>query len=338
MATDSAMVGLVLSGGGAKGAYQAGALSYLAEVGFKPHMIAGTSIGALNGAVLASHQPFPLAVRRLNELWDRLTLEKIIHLNPGAAIRPLGYAVETLVPQSGFFRDWLRDFLIKQRLLRVSDGLFNPAPIERLIRETVNVQGLKTGIELWVAVFPSLNIPGLNYTWLLDFVHAATGTEAHWLRAQDFIDTPGVLYNLLLASAAIPFAFPKREINGQHYVDGGLADNVPLRALVKRGCTHAIVLHLSNGAAWSRHDFPIQIIEIRPQAQILKTETPVLGTLSSLLDFSPGRIRELKQRGYEDAKSLLSPIIETLVAISEQRKAHDSLIDSTAQIVNDDPL
>lgn len=54
--------GLVLTGGGAKGAYQAGALKYLAEIGFEPAIISGTSIGAFNGAVLSSIRPFPSAV------------------------------------------------------------------------------------------------------------------------------------------------------------------------------------------------------------------------------------------------------------------------------------
>ena len=51
-------IGLVLAGGGAKGAYQSGVVKYLAEIDFAPHIIAGTSIGALNGAILASNTSF----------------------------------------------------------------------------------------------------------------------------------------------------------------------------------------------------------------------------------------------------------------------------------------
>lgn len=109
--------------------------------------------------------------------------------------------------------------------------------------KAVNPAALRRGIELWVTVFPSLKIPGLGYDWLIDFVRAQTGTDAHWLCAQDFADDT-TLYNLLLASAALPLAFPSREINGRFYVDGALADNVPIRALAKRGCTHVIVIHL----------------------------------------------------------------------------------------------
>jgi NTE family protein len=331
------IVGLVLSGGGAKGAYQVGALRYLAEVGFEPQMIAGTSIGALNGAVLSSHPPFNLAVGRLSELWDRLSEERIVRANSSAVFKSVTRLAGAFSPKLNAVRRWLVEFMTGQGLLEGSDALFDPEPIERLIRGAVDRNGLETGVELWVAVFPALEISGFDYAWLLDFVRAASGTQAQWLRAQDFANNPDVLYSLLLASAAIPLAFPKREVNGCLYVDGGLADNAPLGALVERGCTHAIVIHLSNGAIWDRHDFPIQVIEIRPQDQILKTETPVVGTISTLLDFSFERIQELKRRGYEDAAKIIRPIIQTLVTASQQRRSHDLLVESTKRLIAYDP-
>ena len=209
-------IGLVLTGGGAKGAYQAGALTYLTELGLVPQIIAGTSIGALNGAVLASHRSFPQGVRRLNELWQQLSQAPILHSNTGTALDVLSYTAQTFVPT---WREWLQDFLIEQELLKERTTIFDPAPIELLLREAVNLAELRRGIELWVTVFPSLKIPGLGYDWLLDFIRARTGTEAHWLCVQDFADD-ATLYNLLLASAALPLAFPSREVNGQFYVDG----------------------------------------------------------------------------------------------------------------------
>jgi NTE family protein len=210
-----------------------------------------------------------------------------------------------------------------------------------LLKEKIALSELRRGIELWVAVFPSLNIPGFDYDWLnaaIDWFRAQTGTQAHWLCVQDCQDDE-TLHNLLLASAAIPLAFPQRQVNGQHYVDGGLADNIPLGALAARGCTHAIVIHLSNGEVWNRHDFPNQtIIEIRPKQPINQSDTPIIGSISSLLDFSSERINELKQRGYEDAKRCLESIIQTFQVVREQRQIHNSLMDSTRQLVNDLPL
>jgi NTE family protein len=229
-------------------------------------------------------------------------------------------------------------FLIEQGLLKDSTTIFDPAPIEKLLREKIHSNNLRNGIELWVTVFPSLKIPGLGYDWLVDFVRARTGTDAHWLCVQDFKDDE-TLYNLLLASAALPLAFPSREVNGKSYVDGGLADNVPLKALAARGCTHAIIIHLNNGVTWNRHDFREQtIIEIRPEQPINKSEMPIIGLIDSWLDFSFERITELKQGGYEDAKRCLNPIIESFRIIQEQRQTHDKLVNSTQQLLNDPPL
>ncbi len=327
-------LGLVLTGGGAKGAYQVGALKYIAELGLEPQIIAGTSIGALNGAVLSAYRPFPYAVQRLNQLWEQLGKAKILRPNTGAVLRSFSYATQTFTPT---LRGWLLDFLVAEGFMQDSSAIFDPAPIEELLREAVKPDELRRGIELWVTVFPSLKIPGLGYDWLVDFIRARTGTDAHWLCIQDFTDDE--IYNLLLASAALPLAFPSRKVNGKSYVDGGLADNVPLRALAKRGCKNIIVIHLKNGAAWNRHDFPEQtVIEIRPSEGIEKSDTLIIGKINSYLDFSSERIAELKKRGYEDAKRCLIPIMEVFRTVKDQRQSHNSLVNSTQRLLNEPPL
>ncbi|MHC5717911.1 MAG: patatin-like phospholipase family protein [Nostoc sp.] len=328
-------LGLVLTGGGAKGAYQVGALQYIAELGLEPQIIAGTSIGALNGAVLSAYRPFPYTVQRLNQLWEQLSKAEILRPNTGAVLRTLSYTTQAFTPT---LREWLLDFLIAEGLMQNSSAIFDPTPIEQLLREAVNPGELRRGIELWVTVFPSLKIPALGYDWLVDFIRARTGTDAHWLCIKDCTDDETV-YKLLLASAALPLAFPSREVNGQSYVDGGLADNVPLRALAKRGCKNVIVIHLKNGAAWNRHDFPEQtVIEIRPEERIEKSDTPIIGKIDSYLDFSSERIAELKKRGYEDAKRCLIPIMEVFRTVKDQRESHNSLVNSTQRLLNDPPL
>lgn len=338
MIASESKFGLVLTGGGAKGAYHVGALRYLAELGFSPHIIAGTSIGALNGAVLASQPSFEQAVQRLEQLWDQLGEANILRPNIAAALPLLSYAAQTLIPT---FSQWMTKFLLEQNLLNDHSAIFDPKPIEDLLQKTVTLEDLKRGPELWVTVFPSLHIPGLKYDWLMglvDLLRARAGTEAHWLRAQDCEDEE-TLHSLLLASAAIPLAFPKRTVKDQHYVDGGLADNVPLTALAQQGCTHAIVIHLQNGSAWSRYDFPEQtVLEIRPGKPIGKSDIPVIGGISSLLDFNPNRIADLKQCGYEDAKRCMEPILRTFKTVTDMRKQQASLVESTYRLINDPPL
>ncbi|NEO53456.1 MAG: patatin-like phospholipase family protein [Okeania sp. SIO3B5] len=328
-------IGLVLAGGGAKGAYEAGALRYLAEINFAPHAIAGTSIGALNGAVIASYPDFSVAVEQLNILWDKLGSEKVLHLNP-KGMKQVAYNVaETFVPT---FQSWFFDFISEIVIDRDKVSLFNPNTVEKLLKEAVKPSAIRSGKELWVAVFPALKIPGINYNHLLGMLTVLAGSSAKWLRVQDCGDDE-LLCNLLLASAAIPFAFPPREINGKYYVDGALGDNVPLGALSKEGCTHAIVIHLGNAVTWNRHDFPEQaIIEIRPTQSLNKNQALIAGDITSMLDFSSERISQLKQLGYQDAKYCLEPILRSFTSLSELRLQNDILKNKTQELQGDDPV
>ncbi|MEA5536977.1 patatin-like phospholipase family protein [Crocosphaera sp. XPORK-15E] len=331
-------IGLVLVGGGAKGAYQAGALTYLAEIGFEPQVIAGTSIGALNGAVLASHASFFQGVNALNQLWEDLGNAQIIKPNIGGIARNLSYVSKTTIPH---FNEWIVDYLQGMGFLSDSHTIFDPEPIEYFLKNAINFEQIRQGLELWVTVFPALDIPGIDYDLLmvgLDIIRAKTGTQVHWLCAQDFYDND-TLFNLLLASAAIPLMFPQREVNGQFYVDGALVDNIPFGVLAAKGCTHGIVIHLDNGEIWNRHDFPEQtIIEIRPYKKINHSDIPIWGAMSSILDFSVDYIAELKYRGYKDAKRCLKPILQSFKLIGQQRQTNNSLVSSTFNLLNDSPL
>ena len=327
-------IGLVLAGGGAKGAYHAGALCYLAEIGLQPQIIAGTSIGALNGAALAANIPFIDAVQRLDNLWTKLGKSKVIDLHQNIALTTLHHAAKAFVPT---FRHWLIDFAFKTGISNDNKALLDPSAIETILKEAVDPNALRNGTELWVTVFPSLKIPGLDYDWLIDLVRSRTGTKAQWLCVQDCQDDE-TLYNLLLASAAIPLAFPQREVNGQYYVDGALGDNIPLGALAARGCSHAIVIHLSGGAIWNRHDFPQQtIVEIRPSEKINSSHF-LVSDIGALFDFSPEKIASLKQMGYQDARRCLEPILQTLVTVKQQHRVENSLLASTQSILDDAPL
>ncbi|NEP80398.1 MAG: patatin-like phospholipase family protein [Okeania sp. SIO3B3] len=328
-------IGLVLAGGSAKGAYEAGALRYLAEINFAPHIIAGSNIGALNGAVIASYPDFSVAVEQLNILWDKLGSEKVLRLNP-EAIKQVAYSgAKTFIST---FQSWFFDFISEILIDGDKVSLFNPYTVEKLLKEAVKPSAIRSGKELWVAVFPALKIPGINYDHLLGILTVLAGSSAKWLRVQDCGDDE-LLYNLLLASAAIPFAFPPREINGKYYVDGALGDNVPLGALSKQGCTHAIVIHLENAVTWNRYDFPEQaIIEIRPTQSLNKNQALIAGDITSMLDFSSERISQLKQLGYEDAKYCLEPIRRTFTSLGELRLQDDILRNKTEELQGDDPI
>src|SRR5262245_53276554 len=74
-------IALVLQGGGALGAYQAGVYQALQEVGLEPDWVAGVSIGAINGAIIAGNPP-ELRIEKLRAFWERITERKIWRYTP----------------------------------------------------------------------------------------------------------------------------------------------------------------------------------------------------------------------------------------------------------------
>ena len=311
MKNTTTKIGLVLAGGGAKGAYQSGVVKYLAEIDFAPHIIAGTSIGALNGAILASNTSFKQSGDRLWQLWKELGETNIIKFQPAK------YSLHSLA----------------QYLLLSGEeaSLCDSKPLDEFLADAIDYQQLRKGIELWVAAFPSAHnfLPhthkaGQIVPTIGNAISVTLGQSAEYIHVQS-AETDEEIYQTLLASAAIPLAFKSRKIDGKHYVDGWLGDNVPLKALANRGCTHAIVIHLGNGELWNRHEFPNQtIIEIRP--------TEDMGGLDKLLDFSPERIQLLQKRGYQDAKRILEPILQTLTIERSRRESFARLQETTKRL------
>jgi NTE family protein len=166
--TQKTSVGLVLAGGGAKGAYELGVLEYLANRQIVPAAIAGASIGALNGAVVASGSTFVEGVEALSAVW-----KAIVRTVGAELIERAELAIE---PHSWF------------DILRLLDSsVLMPQVVEAIVRQAVNVDALTAGIDMWVSVFPSkLHLPS-RLTLFPDLMASCTGTQAVYLRLQDLV-------------------------------------------------------------------------------------------------------------------------------------------------------
>lgn len=315
---DGVTVGLALSGGGAKGAYQVGVCKALHELGVQVDMLAGASIGALNGAVLASAPSLAEGAARLEELWN--TLDSCIkpsisgHLlflaSAGAQISGLG-AMERLAGlalnslnsrQASVMQSGLAGKLIS------SISLLSDSPLHDLMQRYLDLDALQKGLPLHVSAYRT-NGPLLD---LLSGLAAELGlaetADAEFFHVQSLPREEQK--NALLASAALPVLFPSREIGNERYVDGGLGGlrrlqgNTPIAPLLSAGCTHVIVTHLSDGSLWSRSDFPGTVfLEIRPQSDITRD-----GTFSDMLGFKPGKIASWIKQGYDDALHCLGRV------------------------------
>jgi NTE family protein len=299
-------LGLALSGGGACGAYEVGAIKVLAKMGFEPRAVAGSSIGALNGAVVSAFR-IKKAAARLEKIWLDLYTEKVLQPRQ----RPL--PVKTVRP-AGIRRGHLRlrrpakisppettgDFFtrLRQLLTDKAFAIYDETPLDNIINSAINLKRLYRGKEFYASAFPgSQGLTGAVadlFYWLL-----ARG-KSEFFHIQSL--SPDKILTVLKASAAVPLAFPAQQINGRYYRDGSLGSrnrgNIPIEPLIACGCTHIIAVILENSSRLDPKDWPgVKVVEIRPSKQILQ-----MGNIKALFDFSPERIAQLITLGEKDTR------------------------------------
>jgi len=194
---------LVLQGGGALGAYQAGAYEGFAAAGAAPDWVAGVSIGAINAALIAGNPP-PLRVPRLREFWQRVSLPPAPFGVP-APWRPLvnrmSAASATIFGIPGFFRP---------RHPAAAFGalsLYDTAPLKHTLLELVD--------------FELIN--GARVRLSVGAVNVRSGNSVYFDNTRMRI-TP----EHIMASGALPPGFPPVQIDGECYWDGGMVSNSPL--------------------------------------------------------------------------------------------------------------
>lgn len=225
-------VALVLSGGGARGAYEVGVLSYLfgdfvRVLGRCPKIdiVCGTSVGAINGSYLAAHMSDVTAgVRRLVDLWTGLQLQQVLHFSFRQALR---------LPQ-----------VLKGGGEEI--GIFDVRPMIELVTREVS----------WKAVARSIRQGHLR-ALSVSATEIATGRTTVFIDAHPDVRIP---FNLgprthvvagpigplhALASAAIPLIFPPVRIGELLYCDGGLRQNTPMAPAIRLGAERVLVIGLS---------------------------------------------------------------------------------------------
>ncbi|WP_159024627.1 patatin-like phospholipase family protein [Streptomyces scabiei] len=302
-------VGLVLAGGAAKGAYQVGAVQRLAEEGIELTAVAGTSIGALNAAVLASSPDLAVGAARLTGAWEWFTGR----FGEGP-FGDFGGQDEDFAAQFGN---------LTPRIVRI---LARRGDLEQLVRSNVIVSALRGGIPCRVAVYP-VEIPIPHVFFRL----RAAQTASHFLRRWMGLRSRMVELNRLpeeevvdtvLGSAALPFLFPPRSAGSGYYRDGFLGgDNTPIRALADIDhCDIVVVVHLSSGETLRREEHEgLTLLQIRPSQDLVPAGP--LGGLSGPLDFSPSRFRALYQQGYWDADAMMGRVNAVLKGVRGVRQS-----------------
>lgn len=269
-------LGIVLDGGGGKGAYQIGVWKYLKESKLYNSIsaISGTSVGGLNSCLFALDE-YNLA----ETIWTQKIQDKILSIDIDikeiCSKIALQFGIQNFVPGAS---------IISFFTMLSTRGYFSRKGLIEIIDEYID----------------------LNELSKMEFPIYATCVEIPLFETRYFklngYDTE-TIKKILLATSAIPIIFPKEEIEGKYYYDGGIKDNSPITPLYEEGCTDIIVIHLKADEILKDRREGVNIYEICPQED--------LGNFfKGTLDFSTeGAYRRIEQ-GYIDAKEILSPVVD----------------------------
>ena len=259
----------VLSGGSASGAVQVGMLAALTDAGLRPDLIVGTSVGAVNGSLMAASPE--TGAEKLREIWTGLERADVVGSN--RSLRTLSCLVRT------------------RRHLFEADGL------KALIREHL----------------PARTFEDLPVSFTAVATNARTGSTA--------LLNEGELEPAVLASAAIPGAFPRVEIDDEWYFDGGVTANVPVRQALQLGAGSLVVLDTappatdreltSNIAGTIQHALSVMmrsqtsnvVDDLVPGERVIRLPAATPDGVG-VFDFS--RTAELIERGYETTANFLT--------------------------------
>jgi len=203
---------IALEGGGAKGGYEIGVWQALDEAGIKYNAVSGTSVGALNGGLMAMRD-LPRAI----DAWNNMKLGKVIELDEEQE-ENLSRAFNGDIGLDDVQR------LIPEALEIIKNRGLDVAPLRAWVREVVDAKAIKeSGVELYIATV------------------SITDRKALEVKVNDLPEDQ--ICDMLLASAYHP-TFRLEKLGGKFYTDGGFVDTLPLHALVTNGYKDIIAVRI----------------------------------------------------------------------------------------------
>jgi len=232
-------IGLVLSGGGARGAYEVGVLKFIREklyrdigVKVKFDIFCGTSIGAINACYLAATAISPQrGLQELIDVWLSMRFEDVVQFGLQQLLR----TPRLLLGDLPFYRD---------REGRLG-GLLNTMPLERLVMDQIPWSGIRQGLQH--GLFEAISVTATDVMSGLStvFIERRDLSVPLWSRDRQIITRPTrIRPEHALASAAIPVLFPAIMIEGRYYTDGGVRQNTPISPALRLGANKLLVIGL----------------------------------------------------------------------------------------------
>lgn len=196
--------GLVLAGGGVRGAYQVGVWKALREMNINICAISGTSIGSVNGALFAQGD-----IEKAEKLWRDIDLSDIVSLPTGINNSDNLFHISNIAE------------LIRE--IRRNDGL-DMSPLEKILNSVIDENKIMLSpVDFGMAAFSVTNRSGI-YKFKADI-------------------PKGKIVEYIMASACIP-GFKAREIDEERWLDGGVSDNMPVNMLLNKGIRNIITVNV----------------------------------------------------------------------------------------------
>ena len=227
---------IALEGGGARGAYQVGAWRALEEAGIRYNAVSGTSVGAINGTLMAMRD-----LNQAEQVWKDIRFSHIINVDDETMGRIMSGGFENLEQVKSAFHT------IKGI---IADRGLDVEPLRNMLAERVDEEKVRnSGVELFLTTV------------------SITDRKELEIDAKDL--APGELKDMIMASAYHP-AFKQAPLGGKSYADGGFYDSVPISALITRGYKNLIVLRLNSIGIERRVKIPedVNIVNIEPVADL----------------------------------------------------------------------
>ena len=222
---------IFLSGGGARGAYQAGALKCICDIlgggQFPADILSTVSAGAINGTQVAMNaDDFRLATNNLVKLWGSLTSEQIFRAG-----------------NLSLFKSVTRNIASMAFHMNLSGGqhLLDTTPLQNLLKEQIDFDRIEQNINKGLLSAFEVATTCFESAQTISFVHSQD-PSVEFRKIRHYSQATSIKCEHIMASAAFPMFFPAVNIGELHYGDGGLRHSSPLRASIKLGAEAILII------------------------------------------------------------------------------------------------
>ena len=224
-------IGLVLPGGGARGAYQVGVLKAINEI--KPDsnpfsIISGTSAGAINASLLASRsESFKEAVELLSGVWSNFRTNKV-------------YRTDTATMLKSSLQ-WLLTISSGGILVKNPKSLLDNSPLRHLLEEAINIQDIQNNIDKANLDAFAITAAGYSSKKSVTFFQSERD-DIDWERFLRVGVKTDIAIDHLMASIALPLIFPAVKINNEYFGDGAMRQATPLSPAIRLGAEKLLII------------------------------------------------------------------------------------------------